>query len=100
MPAIVSSQPIWIGYSNLPIHDLTPVTIILLSLKRNKIVEYKKAKLDTSQILGKEEFSRRTNTRSWEGCGHAKILTKPISLVSIKPIPTTTTTNFELKQGD
>ena len=33
-----------------------------------------KTKSDTFQILGKEEFSKRTNTRSWEGCDHAKIL--------------------------
>ena len=32
----------------------------------------------SEQIIGtcKEEFSKRTNTRSWEGCDHAKILTK------------------------
>ena len=29
--------------------------------------------------VGKEEFSQQTNTRSWEGCDHAKILPKSIS---------------------
>ena len=38
-----------------------------------------KPKFGTFQILGKEEFSKRTNTRSLEGCDHAKILTKSIS---------------------
>ena len=38
-----------------------------------------KTKFDIFQILGKDEFSRRTNTRSWEGCEHAKLLTKSIS---------------------
>ena len=38
-----------------------------------------KTKFDTFQVLGKEEFSKRTNTRSWEGSDHAKILTKPIA---------------------
>ena len=38
-----------------------------------------KTKFDTFQILGKEEFSKRTNTLSWEGCEHAKILTKSTS---------------------
>ena len=32
-----------------------------------------KAKSDTFQILGSEEFSKRTNASSWEGCDHAKI---------------------------
>ena len=36
-------------------------------------------KFDTFQILDKEEFSKRTNTRSWEGCDHAEILTKSMS---------------------
>ena len=74
-------QPIGIthGDSNLPIHDLlTPLTIILLSVKLNKMLNMK-TKSDTFQILGKEEFSTRTNTRSWEGCDHAKLLTKSIS---------------------
>ena len=67
------------GDSNLPIHDiLTPVTIILLSVKLNKILNTK-AKFDIFLILGKEEFSKRTNTHRWEGCDHAKILTKSIS---------------------
>ena len=59
---------------------LTPVAIILLSIKRNKMLNLK-TKFDTFQILGKEEFSfaKRTNTRSWEGSDHTKILTKPIS---------------------
>ena len=35
-------------------------------------------KFSTFQILGKDEFSKRTNTRSWEGIDHAKILTKSI----------------------
>ena len=55
---------------------LTPVTIILLSVKRNKMLNIK-TKFDTFQILGEEEISKRTNTRSWEGSDHAKILTKP-----------------------
>ena len=38
-----------------------------------------KAKFGTFKILGKEEFSKPTNMPSWEGCGHAKILTKSIS---------------------
>ena len=37
-----------------------------------------KTKFDTFQIIGKDEFSKRTNTRSWEGCDDAKILTKSI----------------------
>ena len=37
-----------------------------------------KTKFDTFQILGEEEFLKRTNTRSWEGREHAKILTKSI----------------------
>ena len=57
---------------------LTPVTIILLSVKLNKMLNVI-TKFDTFQILVKEEFSKLTNTRSWEGCDHAKILTKPIS---------------------
>ena len=45
-------------------HDLlTPVTIILLSVKRNKMLSIK-TKFDTFQILGKEEFSKRTNTHA------------------------------------
>ena len=41
-------------------HDLlTPVTIILLSVKRNKILNIK-TKFNTFHILGKEVFSRRT----------------------------------------
>ena len=32
-----------------------------------------KIKFDTFQILGKEEFSKRTNTRSREGYDHARI---------------------------
>ena len=65
--------------SNLSIHDLSPpVTIILLSVKLKEMFNIK-TKFDTFQILGKEEFSKRTNTRSWEGCEHAKILTKSIS---------------------
>ena len=40
-----------------------------------------KTKFDTFQILSKEEFSKRTNTRSWEECGHAKILTNPYPLI-------------------
>ena len=70
-------QPIRItnGDSNLPIDDLlTPVTIILLSIKLNKMFNIK-----TSQILRKKEFTKRTNTLSWEACDHAKILTKSIS---------------------
>ena len=57
---------------------LTPVTTILSSAKLNKLLNMI-TKFDTFQILVKEEFSKRTNTRSWEGCDHAKILTKPIS---------------------
>ena len=58
---------------------LTRVAIILLSIiRRNKILNIK-TKFDTFQILGKEEFSKRTNARSWEGGDHAKILTKPTS---------------------
>ena len=47
-------------------------------MKRNKMLNIK-TKFDTFQILGMEEFSKRTNTRSWEGNDHAKILTKPMS---------------------
>ena len=62
--------------SNLSIHDLLPpVTIILLSLKLKLMLNIK-TKFGTFQILGKEEFSERTNTRSWKGCEHAKILTQ------------------------
>ena len=57
---------------------LTPVATILLSIKRNKMLNIK-IKFDTFQIPGKEGFSKRTNIRSWEGHNHAKILTKPIS---------------------
>ena len=61
------------GDRNLPIHDLlTPVTIILLSVKLNKMLNTK-TKFDTFQNLGKEEFSKRTNTRGWEGYDHACI---------------------------
>ena len=59
-------QPLGItnGYCNSPIHDLlTPITLILLSVKLNKMLNIK-TKFDTFQILGKEEFSKRTNTRS------------------------------------
>ena len=49
---------------------LTPVTIILLNVKRNKMSNIK-TKFDTFQILGKEEFSKRTNARSWGGSDHA-----------------------------
>ena len=60
-------------------HDLlTPVTIILSSVKGNKILNIT-TKFITFQILGKEEFSKQTNKRSWEGSDHVKILTKPIS---------------------
>ena len=55
--------------------SLTPVTIILLRVKRNKMLNIK-TKFD---FFGKEKFSKRTNTRSWEGCDHAKILTKSVS---------------------
>ena len=59
------------GDSSLPIHDLlTLVTVILLSVKLHKMLNMK-TKFDTFQILGKEEFSERTNTCSWEGCDHA-----------------------------
>ena len=37
-----------------------------------------KTKSDTFQILGREEFSKRTNASNWEGCDHAKICTKSI----------------------
>ena len=60
------------------IDHLTPVTIILLRVKLNKLLNIK-SKFDTFQILGKEEFSKRTNTRSFEGREQAKILTKSIS---------------------
>ena len=56
-------------------HLLTPITIILLIVKGNKMLNIK-TKFDTFQILGKEEFSQRTNTCSWEGSDHTKILTK------------------------
>ena len=55
---------------------LTPVAIILLSVKRNKLSNIN-AKFGTFQILGMEEFSKRTNAWSWES-DHAKILTKPV----------------------
>ena len=75
-------QPIGItaiGDSNLLVHDLLPpVTITLLSIELKEMLNIK-TKFDTFQILGKEQFSKRTNTRSWEGCEHAKILTKSIS---------------------
>ena len=65
--------------SNLLIHDLSPpVTIILLSVNLNKMLNIK-TKFNTFQILGKEELSKRTNTRSWEGYEHSKILTNSIS---------------------
>ena len=58
-------------------HDLlTPVTIILSSVKGNKILNIT-TKFITFQ--GKEEFSKQTNKRCWEGSDHVKILTKPIS---------------------
>ena len=57
--------------SNLPIHDHS-VTIILLRVKLNKMLNIK-IKLDTFQILAREEFSKRANARNWEGCDHAKI---------------------------
>ena len=60
------------GDSKLSI--LAPVTTI----KLNKMLNIK-AKFDTFQIPGKEEFSKRTNTHSWKGCNHVKILTKSIS---------------------
>ena len=64
--------------SSLPIHDLlTSVTIILLRIKLNKMLNIK-TKSDTFQILAWEEFSKRTNARNWEGCDHAKICTKSI----------------------
>ena len=60
------------GDSKFLIHDLlTPVTIILVSLKLNKMLNVK-TEFDTFQALGKEEFSKRTNTHSWKGCDHAK----------------------------
>ena len=52
-------QPLGItnGNSNLPIHDLlTPITLILLSVKLNKMLNIR-TKFDTLQILGEEEFS-------------------------------------------
>ena len=59
--------------SNLPIHDVLPsVTIILLRVKLNKMLNVK-TKSCTFQILGREEFSKRTNAHSWEGCDQAKI---------------------------
>ena len=62
---MVIATPVHInGDSNLPIHDLlNPVTIVLLSVKLNKMLNIK-SKFDTSQILGKEEFSKRTSTPS------------------------------------
>ena len=61
------------------LHDLLNlVIIILLSKKRNKMLNIKTT-FYSFQIVGKEEFSKRTNTLSWEGSDHAKILTKPIS---------------------
>ena len=51
---------------------------VTLSITRNKMLNIKTT-FDTIQILGKEEFSKRTNTPNWEGSDHAKTLTKPIS---------------------
>ena len=51
---------------------LTAVTIILLRVKLNKMLNIK-TKSDTFHILGGEEISKRTNARSWEGCDQAKI---------------------------
>ena len=48
---------------------LSPAT---LKVKLNKMLNIK-TKSDTLQILGREEFSKRTNARNWEGCDHAKI---------------------------
>ena len=50
----------------------------MLSVKLKEMLNIK-TKFDTFQILGEEEFSKRTNTHSWEGYEHAKILTKSIS---------------------
>ena len=54
------------------------LTIILLRVKLKEVLNIN-TKSDTFQILGKEEFPKPTNTHSWEGCEHAKILTKSIS---------------------
>ena len=63
--------------------DCNFLTSLQTKLKLNKMLNIK-TKFDTFQILGKEEFSKRTNIRSAEGCDHAKVFTKSISWPLIK----------------
>ena len=66
------------GDSNLPIHDLVTLVTIIFSghfLKhKGKKMLHIENKLDTFRILGREEFSKGTNTRSWENINNVHIL--------------------------
>ena len=66
-----------------PNHDcLTPKTIILLGVKRNKMLNIK-TKFGTFQILGKEEFSKQAKGRFTQSNFLIQLFFSPLFMTTI-----------------